>query len=132
MNGKTKMVISLLRRFSMVRVAITAGTLQPKPIIRGMKDLPCRPILCITLSMIKAARAIYPESSIKDINVYNISIWGKNTITAPTPAMAPSTIISLNGPTGNSEDMMLLMASTPASIQSIGYCPRVNVTSNMI
>ena len=57
-NGFIKIVINRLLRLSMVRVAIIAGTLQPKPIIKGINDLPCNPILCITLSMIKAARAI--------------------------------------------------------------------------
>ena len=58
MNGSTSMVISLERRLSMVRVAMTAGTLQPKPMTNGMNDLPCSPILCISLSMMKAARAM--------------------------------------------------------------------------
>ena len=58
MKGSISIVISLERRLSMVRVAITAGTLQPNPITSGMNDLPCRPIPCISLSMMKAARAI--------------------------------------------------------------------------
>ena len=58
MKGKTSIVIKRLRGFSIVRVAITAGTLQPKPITIGIKDLPCKPIRCINLSMIKAARAM--------------------------------------------------------------------------
>ena len=52
------MVMSLDRRLSMVRVAITAGTLQPKPMMSGMNDLPCSPMRCMTLSMMKAARAM--------------------------------------------------------------------------
>ena len=56
--GKISIVIRRLRRLSMVRVAITAGTLHPKPMMRGINDLPCKPILCISLSMIKAARAM--------------------------------------------------------------------------
>ena len=63
MNGRTSIVISLLLRLSIIRVLITAGTLQPKPMISGMKDLPCRPIRCMSLSMMKAARAMYPLSS---------------------------------------------------------------------
>ena len=47
-----------LLRLSIVRVAMTAGTLQPNPITKGMNDLPCNPILCMILSMMKAARAI--------------------------------------------------------------------------
>ena len=58
MSGRMSIVTSRLRRLSMVRVAITAGTLQPKPMMRGMNDLPWSPILCISLSMMKAARAM--------------------------------------------------------------------------
>src|SRR5690554_35805 len=67
MNGTINIVIMRLLLLSIVRVAIIAGTLQPNPIISGMKDLPWRPILCINLSMIKAALDIYPESSINDM-----------------------------------------------------------------
>ena len=56
--GMTSMVSRRLLRSSMVRVAMMAGTLQPNPIIMGMKLLPCRPMRCISLSMMKAARAI--------------------------------------------------------------------------
>ena len=67
MNGLIRMVIILLERLSIDLDDIIAGTLQPKPIISGIKDFPCRPILCMSLSIMNAARAIYPESSIKDI-----------------------------------------------------------------
>lgn len=67
MNGRIIMVMMRERRLSMVRVAITAGTLHPKPMMSGMNDLPCRPILCMSLSMMNAARAIYPESSISEM-----------------------------------------------------------------
>ena len=40
MNGRIIIVIIRERRLSMVRVAITAGTLQPNPMIKGMNDLP--------------------------------------------------------------------------------------------
>ena len=40
MKGISAMVIRRLLRLSMVRVAIMAGTLQPKPITMGMKLLP--------------------------------------------------------------------------------------------
>ncbi len=58
MKGTMNMVIIRLLRLSMVRVAMMAGTLQPKPMMRGMNDLPWRPMRCITLSMMKAARAM--------------------------------------------------------------------------
>ena len=67
-KGLIKIVIRRLLRLSIVRVAIIAGTLQPKPITRGINDLPCRPAKCINLSIINAARAIYPESSISEMN----------------------------------------------------------------
>ena len=54
----TNMVTNLERLLSIVRVAITAGTLHPKAMISGINDLPWSPILCINLSIIKAARAI--------------------------------------------------------------------------
>ena len=51
------MVIRRLLRLSMVRQAMIAGTLQPKPMISGMNDFPCTPMRCITRSMMNAARA---------------------------------------------------------------------------
>ena len=67
MNGVMSTVIMRLLRLSMVRVAMMAGTLQPNPMSIGMNDLPCSPILCMSLSMMNAARAIYPESSISEM-----------------------------------------------------------------
>ena len=75
-----------------------AGTLQPNPIISGIKDLPCSPIRCIILSMINAARAIYPESSNIEIKKYNMRIFGRKTITPPTPPIIPSISKSFKGP----------------------------------
>ena len=43
MKGKVIIVSSRLFRFSMVRVAMMAGTLQPKPVSIGKNDLPCSP-----------------------------------------------------------------------------------------
>ena len=54
-------------RLSIERVAIMAGTLQPKPMTMGMNDLPWRPMRCISLSTMNAARAIYPLSSIREM-----------------------------------------------------------------
>ena len=39
-NGRMSIVIRRERWLSTVRVAMMAGTLHPKPIIRGMNDLP--------------------------------------------------------------------------------------------
>ena len=66
-KGSIIIVMILDLRLSMVLVAIIAGTLHPKPMIRGINDFPCSPIWCISLSMMNAARAIYPESSIKEM-----------------------------------------------------------------
>ena len=57
-NGLTNMVMSRHFLSSIIRVAMIAGTLHPNPIINGMNDLPCNPILCMILSIIKAARAM--------------------------------------------------------------------------
>ncbi len=57
-SGIISIVKILSFGLSKVRVAIIAGTLQPKPINKGINDLPCRPILCINLSIKNAARAI--------------------------------------------------------------------------
>ena len=58
MNGMAIIVMIRSLGFSSVLVAMMAGTPHPKPVSRGMNDLPCKPILCISLSMMKAARAI--------------------------------------------------------------------------
>ena len=58
MKGMISMVITRSFLLSSVRVAIMAGTLQPNPISSGMNDLPWSPILCMSLSMMKAARAM--------------------------------------------------------------------------
>ena len=58
MNGMMAMVMRRDFRLSMLRVAMMAGTLQPKPITMGMNDLPCRPMRCMSLSTMNAARAM--------------------------------------------------------------------------
>ena len=58
MKGVIRMVSILSFSFSRVRVAMIAGTLHPNPMSMGIKDLPCRPEVCITLSIKNAALAI--------------------------------------------------------------------------
>ena len=58
MKGLIRIVIRRLLWLSIVRVAMMAGTLQPKPMSIGMNDLPCRPMRCMRRSMMKAARAM--------------------------------------------------------------------------
>ena len=120
MNGLMSTVIMRLLRLSIVREAMIAGTLHPNPMIRGMNDLPCRPMQCIILSIMNAALAMYPESSMNDMHRKSIRILGRNTITPPTPPMMPSTIRSLRAPSGIVLPMSEPKASTPASIQPIG------------
>jgi len=43
MKGLINMVNNLLFLLSMVLVDIMAGTLQPNPIMSGIKDFPCKP-----------------------------------------------------------------------------------------
>ena len=57
-KGVSKMVILRSRSLDRVRVAMMAGTLQPKPISMGTKLRPERPILRSSLSITKATRAI--------------------------------------------------------------------------
>ena len=49
---------TLSRGLSKVRVAIIAGTVQPKPTNKGINAFPGNPIFRINLSAIKAALAI--------------------------------------------------------------------------
>ena len=57
-NGVTKIEIILSLCVSSARLAIIAGTAQPKPIISGIIDLPDSPARRIIGSMMKATRAI--------------------------------------------------------------------------
>ena len=68
MKGLMRMVMMRLERLSMLRLDIMAGTLHPNPMTNGMNDLPCSPMRCIILSMMNAARAIYPESSMNEMH----------------------------------------------------------------
>ena len=58
MNGMISVVTSRSFGCSTVRAAMIPVTLQPKPIISGIKDLPFSPIICIKRSVTKAARAM--------------------------------------------------------------------------
>ena len=80
MKGVISTVMMRLLRLSMVRVAIIAGTLHPNPMSMGMNDFPCSPILCMSLSIMNAARAIYPESSINEMK-----LLGEDIVTTAAP-----------------------------------------------
>ena len=58
MNGVRSMVSFLSRALGSVRVDMTAGTVQPKPISSGTMLLPESPIFRSSLSVKKATRAI--------------------------------------------------------------------------
>ena len=68
----------------------------------------------------------------KEIKAYNIKIFGKKTITPPTPPMIPSTKRSFSGPSLIVLRMKSPMTPTNHSIHPIGYSPTRKVTSNMI
>ena len=129
-RGIISIVMMRLFLFSMVLVAITAGTLQPKPMTIGMKDFPWRPILCISLSMMKAPRAIYPVSSRREMNRYRRRIFGRKTSTLPTPPMIPFTTRSLNQPSCINDAVTELKTETIHSIHLIGYSPSTKVPLN--
>ena len=58
MKGVSKIVILRSRSEGRVRVAMMAGTEQPKPMSMGTTLRPERPILRSSLSMTKATRAM--------------------------------------------------------------------------
>ena len=68
-----------------VRVAMTAGTVQPKPMSIGTMLRPESPILRRSLSMKNATLAMYPLSSMSDKKKNSVTIIGKKLNTLPTP-----------------------------------------------
>ena len=77
--------------------------------------------------IIKAARAMYPVSSMTEMNSYRIMMFGRKTSTLPTPPMTPSTIRSFSQPSFMNCPMNSPNLTMNQSIQSIGYCPTVKV-----
>ena len=67
----------------------------------------------------------------KEMKKYRMRICGRNTITLPTPAMAPSTMSERSEPSAMWLSTKLPSHATPVSIQSIGYCPSENVVWNI-
>ena len=87
-------VIMVIRRsfsLSIVRVAIIPGTPQPEEIRNGINDFPESPNLRKMRSMMKATRAMYPQSSRIERNRKTIAICGTKPIGAASPPMIPST-----------------------------------------
>ena len=90
-----------------------------------MKDLPCKPQAHMIRSITKAARAIYPVSSRNAIPKNKSTISGTKLITAPTPAMIPSTTREFNCPSGITAPAQSPRAVKASSIQPCGYAPIV-------
>ena len=82
--------------------------------------------------MIKAARAMYPVSSKREIKKNKIRMFGRKTRTPPTPAIIPSTIMSEIIPAGSMSLTNSPNKAIPFSIHSCGNAPKVNVVSNII
>ena len=118
----------------MERVAMIAGTLQPKPRMSGTKDFPCSPNLRISPSMTNAARAMYPLSSSSESARNMNKMFGKNTITPPTPPIRPSVSRSRRyGSVSSPQCDFTKSESQPkeSSIQPMKGSAQVNVNQNV-
>ncbi len=73
-NGAVITVILRSFSFSIIFVAMIPGTLQPVHTSRGMNDFPDNPNFLKILSIIKATRAIYPQSSSTERKKNSVSI----------------------------------------------------------
>ena len=73
-SGAIKIVVRRSRSPSIVRAAIIPGIAHAKLESNGMKALPLSPTLAISVSIKKAARAIYPDASSARMNANKIMI----------------------------------------------------------
>ena len=89
-KGVSIMVILLSRLDGSVRVDITAGTVQPKPMSIGTMLLPDSPSFLRSLSMKNATLATYPLSSMIDRKKNSVTTTGRKLSTLPTPLNIPS------------------------------------------
>ena len=89
-KGVSRIVIFLSRALGSVRLAITPGTVQPKPISIGTMLLPESPSFLSGLSITKAIRAMYPVSSSRERKKKSTTIMGRKLSTLPTPVKTPS------------------------------------------
>ena len=91
-KGITSIDSRRMGRERITRVPMSAGTLQPNPIICMTKPRPSSPTLDIHASIMNAARERYPLSSTTAITKKNTTISGKNEATVATPPQMPSRI----------------------------------------
>ena len=90
MKGVRRIVIFRSRSLGRVRVAMTAGTVQPKPTRSGTMLRPESPSLRRSLSMTNATRAMYPLSSRIERKKNRVTMIGRKLSTDPTPPITPS------------------------------------------
>ena len=88
-NGVKSIVILRSRSLDKVLLAITPGTVQPKPISIGTMLLPDNPTFLKSLSITNATLAIYPLSSSRERKKKRVTIIGKKFNTLPTPLNIP-------------------------------------------
>jgi hypothetical protein len=84
-----------------------------------MKLRPCSPTPRMNLSMMNAARAMYPVSSRKPMKRKRMAICGRKTTTEPTPAKMPSTIRLCRSPGGRADPTAAPSPPTSPSTRSI-------------
>ena len=134
LHGMKVVVMIVIRRsfsLSIVRLAMMPGTPQPVPISIGIKDLPDNPNLRKIRSMIKAIRAIQPQSSRIARNRKSTSICGTKPRTAPIPAMIPSTSRETSQPAVPMPSRKevtaggMISPNSTSFVQSVTYVPTV-------
>ena len=86
----SRIVILRSRSEGNVRLAITPGTVQPKPMSIGTTLRPESPILRNNLSITNATRAMYPLSSSMERKKNSVTMTGRKFKTLPTPVKIPS------------------------------------------
>ena len=89
-KGVSRMVILRSRSEGRVRLAMTPGTVQPKPMSIGTMLRPERPMRRRSLSITNATRAMYPVSSSRERKKNRVTMTGRKLNTLPTPVKMPS------------------------------------------
>ena len=102
------------------------GIAQAKLDSSGMNARPDSPTCAISRSIRNAARTMYPDASSTRMNANRMTICGRNTITAPTPAMMPSVINERSTVSAMFARTASCSAVKPASIASAGGAAQAN------